>query len=232
MNPSILLVEDDPASRRLVSFLLENEGLPTVACEDAISARAQMARETPSIVVLDIMLPGEDGIAFAKHVRTQQQFNHVPLIAFSARTHSIDRYEALKAGFVNYFAKPIDPMEFVLTIKSLLNLVDGTASHDALGVGPENFRLIPEKLMVIVDGVEKPITRREVDVLKYLMERPGQVFSADQLSEAVLESGSGRERSVDAVHAHIRNLRNKLEAVPKQPVRILTMGRRGYYFAS
>ena len=227
----ILLVEDDPAIRRLVSFLLENEGFGVAAHEDAKAAREALGDEQPDLVLLDLMLPDEDGVDFGKELRGRSGYERVPILALSARDQTIDKYEAYRAGFDGYVTKPFDPLELVYSVRAFLRLASPPDEGSAPELGPDAFRLAPAKFTVVTPEGEQTLTRLETAVLHHLMKHPREVFSAEQLAETVLLSAHGHTRTVDAVHAHIRNLRTKLEKDPKDPVWVKTMGRRGYFFA-
>ena len=232
MATHIMLVEDDAAIRRLVTFLLQNEGFDVTSGEDASAARQALdTGKAPDLVILDLMLPDQDGVALGRELRQRTGFERVPILALTARDQTVDKYEAYKAGFDGYLTKPFDPLELVYSIRAFLRLASQADEGSAPEVGPEAFRLAPAKFTVTTDHGEVTLTRLETAVLLYLMRHPREVFSADQLADAVLQSAHGQARTVDAVHAHIRNLRAKLEQEPKNPVWIKTMGRRGYYFA-
>ncbi len=231
MSGNIMVVEDDPAIRRLVKFLLEQEGFAVGAHEDASAARAALSTERPDLVVLDLMLPDVDGVDLGRELRGRPGFSRVPVIALTARGQTVDKYEAYKAGFDGYFTKPFDPLELILSIRAFLRLAGQPDEAGAPELGPEAFRLAPAKFTVNTEHGEFTLTRLETAVLHFLMRHPREVYSAEQLADAVLQSAHGQARTVDAVHAHIRNLRTKLELDPKDPAWIKTMGRRGYYFA-
>ena len=231
-KPNILLVEDDPSMRRLVAFILQNEGFEVQDHPDARGARAALEGDIPDLVILDLGLPDTDGIELAAELRQRADLEKVPVLALTARDQSVDKYEAYKAGFNGYFTKPFDPLELVLSIKAFLRLTEPEAEPGTPAeLGPDEFRLYPSKFVLMVEGREVSLTRLETAVLAYLMRRPREVFSADELTEAVLESGNKKGRTTDAIHAHIRHLRAKVEADPSEPRWVMTLGRRGYYFA-
>lgn len=177
------------------------------------------------------MLPDQDGIDFGRELRSREDFERVPIVALTARDQSVDKYEAYRAGFDGYLTKPFDPIELVFSIRAFLRLASPAEEGPAPDIGPESFRLSPAKFIVSTEGGAITLTRLETAVLHYLMKHPRDVFSADELADAVLQDAHGRTRTVDAVHAHIRNLRIKVETDTKNPAWIKTMGRRGYFFA-
>jgi DNA-binding response OmpR family regulator len=230
MGHHIAIIEDDPAIRRLVTFLLSNEGFDTTAFESVQQAREAWREGFPDLLVLDLMLPDEDGLSFCRSLREAPEAGHLPVLALTARDQTVDKYEAYKAGFDGYLVKPFDPLELVYTIRAFLRLANQRDEETKTEYGPPDFRLSPARFTVTVQGAEVNLTRLETALLAHLVQRPREVYSAEALAETVLFALKGQVRTVDAVHAHIRNLRAKIEQDPKQPVWLKTMGRRGYYF--
>lgn len=230
----IMVVEDDASTRRLIEFLLENDGFKVFGFENGESALAQADDVKPDLVVMDLMMPDMDGFQLGKELRARKEFNKVPILVLTARGETVDKYEAYKVGVDGYMTKPFDSLELLYSIRAFLRL---TQQQEAKRIGGGNpievgaVRLEPSKFQVTVNGEDIQLTRMETAILHFLMEHPGQVFSADELSTRVLESLQGSGRSVDAVHAHIRNLRAKIEADAKEPRILVTMGRKGYYFS-
>jgi DNA-binding response OmpR family regulator len=230
MGHHIAIIEDDPAIRRLVTFLLTNEGFETAAYENVQQAREAWRSGYPDLLVLDLMLPDEDGLSLCRSLREAPEAGHLPVLALTARDQTVDKYEAYNAGFDGYLVKPFDPLELVYTIRAFLRLANQREDEPRGELGPATFRLSPARFTVTVNGEDVTLTRLETALLAHLVQRPREVFSAEALAETVLFAHKGQVRTVDAVHAHIRNLRSKLEPDPKHPVWIKTMGRRGYYF--
>ena len=142
------------------------------------------------------------------------------------------RASACTVNFAGARRKPFDPLELVYSIRAFLRLASQADDASAPEIGPDAFRLAPAKFTVQAEAREVTLTRLETAVLHYLMKHPREVFSAEELAETVLQGAHGHARTVDAIHAHIRNLRTKLESDPKEPTWIKTMGRRGYFFAA
>jgi DNA-binding response OmpR family regulator len=231
MSNQIMVVEDDNAIRRLLTFLLQNEGFEVTSHPDAAQARSALKGPKPNLIILDLMLPDQDGVSFAQELRQSQGFERVPVMALTARTQTIDKYEAFQAGFDSYLTKPFDPLELIFNIRALLRLASPIEETVPAELGTADCRLTPAKYHLMVEGREVLLTRLETALLAYLMRHPGQVFSAELLAERILSKGEdGEGRTVDAIHAHIRNLRSKVEADPKNPAWVKTLGRRGYYF--
>jgi DNA-binding response OmpR family regulator len=232
-DPRIMIVEDDPSAKRLLELILSSEGFRIAAFENGVEALSAIDQFRPDLVVLDLMMPEMDGIEFARNVRAKKEFDRLPLLVLTAREQRADRYEAFLAGADDYLIKPFDPMELLFRIKSALRLSspERPMQGEVVEVGP--VKLEPSKYQATIDGRSVILTKLETAILRYLMAHAGQVFSAEQLSNQISDhSANPAQRSVDAAHAHIRHLRQKLEEDPKSPKIIVTMGRKGYYFAS
>jgi DNA-binding response OmpR family regulator len=227
MSNTIMVVEDDPQARRLMDFLLTNEGFKVVWCEDGKQALARIEATNPDLVLLDLMMPNLDGIGFTQRLRELPHFHKLPVLVVTARDQQIDKYEAFQVGANAFLTKPFDPIELVLNIRSLLSLSSGSSGADVpVAIEAKGLRLDPARYLAIIGQRTIQLTKMETAVLFHLMRHPGVVFSAEQLSEAVHDTN----RSVDAIHAHIRNIRNKIESDAKRPIYVVTQGRKGYYF--
>ncbi|MNS34079.1 Alkaline phosphatase synthesis transcriptional regulatory protein SphR [compost metagenome] len=229
MDKKILLVEDDPSTRSMLSFILKGEGFEVVTATDGRAAVHQFEAEPPDLVILDMMLPEKSGFEVSRELRASGRAQKTPIVALTAKGEMTDRFQAFESGVDDFMTKPFDPQELLYRIKALLRL---TAKSDDLG--PESITagpltLYPPRLIVEVEGREVPLTRSEAALLKHFMACPRAVFSAEDLSNTVFPH---KNSTTDAVHAHIRNLRAKLEADPKNPTIIVTVGKRGYSFPS
>lgn len=230
MHSPIMVVDQDVAIRRLISFLLVNEGFEVTLHESCEAARQALDTHHPHLLIIDVVTPDE-GLILGRELRQNRKFDRVPLVALTGRDRTVDKYEAYKAGFDGCLSKPFDSLELVYALRAFLRLARQGEDLDAPELGPEGFRLSPAKFKVTLPDHVVTLTRLETAVLAYLMRHPGEVFSAEALAEAVLQGARNQTRSVDAVHAHVRNLRAKIESEPKQPLWVKTMGRRGYFFA-
>lgn len=226
MTHTIMVVEDDPQARRLIEFLLDDEGYKVAWCEDGQQALTAIDRINPDLVLLDLMMPNVDGIMFTQRLRAQPHFHKLPVLVLTARDQQVDKYEAFKVGANAFLTKPYDPLELLYNIRSLLSLATKAEMPSTVVVG--DVTLDPARYTAIVNQVSHQLTKMETAVLSHLMRHPGVIYSADELSEAVHDAN----RSVDAIHAHVRNLRNKIESNPKEPVYVVTQGRKGYFFAA
>lgn len=226
MPSNILLVEDEPDARRLLKFLLDAEGFRVVTAEDGREALDALDRDLPDLVLLDLMMPNVDGIAFTQAFRAKPEFQKTPILVVTARDQQIDKYEAYKVGANGYLTKPFDPIELLFQVRSLLSLSSKAEVPTAITLG--DVTLDPARYLAAVRGTEVQLTKMETAVLQHLMKHPGVVFSAEALSDAVHPD----HRSVDAIHAHVRHLRAKLEPDPREPRYVVTQGRKGYFFAA
>lgn len=230
MSRKLMIVEDDQAMRRLLDFLLRKEGFDVVAYEDGREALEALPVEQPDLLLLDWSLPGMNGIEVCRQIRQKNEFNRLPVLMLTVNDQPVDRLEALSTGADGYLSKPFESTELLLTIRAFLRLTEkpsGQLVPERLSA--DGLTLDPATYMVTVRGEELPLTRSETAVLQFLMTHAGSVFSADELANNIL-GPSGGVRSVDAIHAQVRNLRAKVEEDAKQPHYIVTIGRKGYSF--
>ncbi|MDR1422071.1 MAG: response regulator transcription factor [Coriobacteriales bacterium] len=206
----IYYVEDDPNIRELAIYALKQAGLSACGFSNALELYAACERELPSLILLDIMLPHEDGLQILRHLRDSRTTSETPVMMLTAKSSEYDVVVGLDAGADDYLAKPFGMMELVSRVKALLRRVDRKAAaeeeDDTLIV--ENLWVSPRQRRVVVDDTLVALTHKEFDLLQLLMENSGQVLSRDQLLNAVWgwRSGSGT-RTVDV---HIQTLRQKL----------------------
>lgn len=233
MSSKILVVEDDPTVRRLVEFVLEQDGFEVFSFAGGAAALEALDAVAPDLAIVDLMMPDIDGIEVTRQIRARSQFNKTPILVVTAKTHTVDKYEAFSAGADDYIVKPFDPLELTFRVRSYLRLTSGEAGQ---AIGPLDLgrvRLEPARYTVFIDDQEIQLTKLETAVLHYLMSHRDEVISAEQIAQRVLGQGSGAAaRSVDAAQAHIRHLRQKLESDPSQPAIIVTVGRKGYRFTA
>lgn len=230
MSSHILLIDGDPSAKRLLELLLSNEGHGTLACDSGAQALQALDKTAPDLVILDLTLPDMDGVELSRRIRAHTPSSHVPILAVTGRTHQADMYEAFLAGVDDYIPKPFDPMELMFRVRSVLRRsAQAPSTLEALDVGA--VKLEPSRFLFSVNGRQVPLTKLETKLIHHLMAQPGKVFSADQLAQVLAENRSG-QRTRDAAHAHIRHLRQKIEADPTRPAIIVTVGRKGYTFAA
>jgi DNA-binding response OmpR family regulator len=218
----ILLIEDDERIRASMTLALEDEGYAIVGLSSAEEGLEHLREHPVDVVLLDVMLPGMDGLEFCRRLRSG---SGVPVIMVTARSDSDDVVAGLEAGADDYVTKPFVARELSLRIKSLLRRAGSSGSTPRqLRVG--EIEIIPEAGEVTVSGEPVHLTRTEFRLLCELAESPGTVFSREQLLERVWGYdyfGDGR-----LVDVHVRRLRTKIEADPGRPAHLLTVRGLGY----
>ena len=221
----ILVVDDDPELRKLLSDYLTDAGFAVDLAGDGEQMRRVMARVTPDAIVMDLMLPGTDGLALTRELRASST---VPILMLSARGEEIDRVVGLEVGADDYLAKPFSPRELLARLRALLRRTQAPAASrpDTLAFGP--YRLDAEGRRVLKDGAEVDLSSAEFDLLKVLVERPGRVLSRDVLLD--LLKGYAREPFDRTVDIRVARLRRKIEPDPANPVFIRTVRGEGYLF--
>ena len=223
-GPHILLIDDDIRLRELLHKYLSENNFRVTAADNAIVARGQMKRVYFDLLVLDLMMPGENGLEFAKSIRSTNNLSRdVPILMLTAMGETEDRIGGLEVGGDDYMIKPFEPRELLLRIKSILrrvpredDLVQGKANLGAMVFDPARQELSQgDKIVGLTSG--------ESNLLKILAERPGVVFSREDLSNYLaLDSG---ERAIDV---QVNLLRQKIELDPKSPRYLQTVRGRGY----
>lgn len=224
MNGTILVVDDEPQIARLARDYLARDGFRVLTAGDGPAALAQARQEQPDLVVLDLNLPGMDGLEVC---RTLRRVSDVPVIMLTARAEETDRLIGLELGADDYIVKPFSPRELVARVRAVLRRARGAVREPAL-IRAGALEIDIEGRAVRRDGEDVALTRSEFNLLAILAQNPGQVFSREQLLERIHGVAyDGFDRSVDS---HIKNLRRKLEADPLAPRYILTVYGVGYKF--
>jgi two-component system, OmpR family, response regulator len=231
-EPHLLLVDDERDIRDPLAAYLAKNGFRVTKAENAAVARQQLAAHAIDLVLLDIMMPGEDGLSLAGFVRAT---TGIPVILLTAKAEETDRIVGLELGADDYVTKPFSPRELLARIKAVLRRSDGTArplrapDAEAYGFGPWVLKT-GERELVDAEGVSVPLSTGEYNLLLALVTHPKRVLSRDQL----LDLSQGRElaafeRSVDN---QVSRLRRKIEADPSDPKLIKTVWGGGYTFAA
>ena len=204
----ILVVEDDENIRELIVYTLNASGYEAAGCFDASEFNLAMAAQAPDLIVLDIMLPGEDGISILRRLRAAAGTRHIPVIMLTARGAEYDKVLGLDAGADDYIVKPFGVMELVSRIRAVLRRsVRQEDGGDTLACGP--LAVDKSRYRTTVAGREIPLTVKEFELLCLLLENAGRVLTRDLLLERIWGySFDGETRTVDV---HIRSLRKKLE---------------------
>ena len=225
MNELILVVDDEPKIVRLARDYLEQSGFRVLPSNDGLSALAAARQEKPDLIVLDLNLPGMDGIDVCRALRRESS---VPIIMLTARVEETDRLIGLEVGADDSISKPCSPRELVARVRAVLRRTQGEVQTPGLiRIGSLHIDLNGHRVMRQDEPVK--LTRIEFSLLATLAQHPGQTFSRAQLIQRLHGSDdSGFDRSIDA---HIKNLRRKLEDDPADPRYIQTVYGIGYKFA-
>ena len=225
MVRTVLVVDDEPLIREVVVRYLEREGYRVIECGDGETARQLVRRHNPDLVVLDVMLPGIDGLDVCRWIRTQSD---TPVILLTARGEETDRIVGLELGADDYVVKPFSPRELAVRARNVMKRSGAAPARDE--------RLVFDRLAidagsreVTKDGQPLRLTAREFDLLWFLASNPRRVFSRDHLMARVW----GYEAAMDTgtVTVHMRRLREKVEDDPSQPAHLETVWGVGYRFA-
>jgi DNA-binding response OmpR family regulator len=222
----ILVVDDDPELCKLLSDYLTDVGFVVEVAGDGEQMRRAMGRVMPDAIVLDLMLPGTDGLALTREVRAS---SNVPILMLSARGEEIDRVVGLEVGADDYLAKPFSPRELLARLRALLRRTQAATTSNAAGgfeFGP--YRLDVGGRRLLRDQAEVDLSSAEFDLLKVLSERPGRVLSRDVLLD--LLKGYERDPFDRTVDIRVARLRRKIEPDPANPVYIRTVRGEGYMF--
>lgn len=226
MTDLILVVEDEPKVAKLARDYLERGGYRVLVAGDGATALAAFRRDQPDLVVLDLNLPGMDGLDVCRAIRRESD---APIIMLTARVEELDRLIGLELGADDYISKPFSPRELVARVRAVLRRVrGGVQSPNLIQTGDLELDLKGHR--ALRGGLSIHLTRIEFDLLATLAQHAGQTLSREQLLERIHGDASvaGYDRSIDA---HIRNLRRKIEADPSDPQIIQTVYGVGYRFS-
>ena len=211
----ILFVEDEPQTVRMVRFYLEKEGFTVLAATDGPTGESAFRQEQPHLAILDIMLPGFDGLELCRRIRQQST---APILMLSARSEDTDKAIGLGIGADDYLTKPFSPMELVARVKALLRRVYhySEAPRSPVQGGPR-LQLDLASCQATLDGQPLTLTHTEFELLRVLTTNPGWAFTRSHLLQKVW--GYDDEAGEDTVTAHVSNLRHKLGPDGAQLVR-------------
>jgi len=224
MNETILVVDDETKIIKLAKDYLEQGGFRVLSEVDGISALNTTRREHPDLIVLDLMLPGMDGLDVCRAIRRESA---VPIIMLTARSEEADRLIGLELGADDYVTKPFSPRELVARVRATLRRAQGKVYTPGV-IRAGGLEIDLERHRASLDGEAIHLTRYEFTLLSALVQHSGQVLSRTQLQDKMYGTAAlGVDRSVDA---HIKNLRRKIETDPSKPTYILTVYGIGYRF--
>jgi two-component system alkaline phosphatase synthesis response regulator PhoP len=225
MNELILVVDDEPKIVKQARDYLEQGGFRVAVAGDGTTALAQARHERPDLVVLDLNLPGMDGLDVCRALRRESD---VPIIMLTARVDETDRLIGLELGADDYITKPFSPRELVARVRAVLRRVRGGIRQPGL-IRAGDLEIDLHGYRVSRGGETIHLTRSEFNLLAVLAQHPGQTFSRAQLLDRLHGVAyEGFDRSIDA---HVKNLRRKLEPDPAEPQYVLTVYGIGYKFA-
>ncbi|OGB91932.1 MAG: DNA-binding response regulator [candidate division NC10 bacterium RIFCSPLOWO2_02_FULL_66_22] len=223
---TILVVEDEPDIADLVKYHLEKAGLPARVVADGKQALDLILREQPDLVVLDLMLPGLDGLELCRRLRGAPATRGIPVIMLTAKTEEVDRIVGLEMGADDYVPKPFSPRELVARVKAVLRRTAAPREPSESPVTVGDVCLDPARHEVTKGGQPVFLSAMEFRLLEFFLRHRGRVYSRTHLLDHVW----GQDRFVEprTVDVHIRRLREKVEDDPQRPTLILTVRGVGY----
>jgi len=226
LKQTVLVVEDDPLIRDLVTIYLERNGYDVVQASDGEEAQQVFLTHHPCLIILDLMLPNMSGEEFCSWVRQQTQ-NEVSIIMLSAKSQVKDKIAGLKMGADTYVTKPFDANELMAHVEAVLRRTGQFCQRIVF----DGLCMMPRKGEVLLYDQAIKLTKVEFELLYFLMQHPNRVFSREQLVGQIYaqDEQSILERTIDA---HIKKLREKIEAIPSEPERIQTVRGMGYKFVA
>jgi two-component system alkaline phosphatase synthesis response regulator PhoP len=223
---TVLVVDDEPQIVQVVRDYLEHGGFAVITAGDGLTAMRVARTQHPDLVILDLGLPGLDGLDVTRSLRRD---GAVPIIMLTARGDESDKLVGLELGADDYLTKPFSPKELVARVRAVLRRVEGLATAaDLIRVGDDVEVDVPQ-MRVTVSGRQIELTLTEFQLLSTMARQPGRIFTRAQLLDAV--HGVVVESYERAIDAHIKNIRRKIEPDPRSPRYLLTAYGVGYRFA-
>jgi DNA-binding response OmpR family regulator len=223
---TILVVDDEPEIVRLVRDYLEHSGFAVVTAADGAAALQLARTRRPDLVVLDLGLPGLDGLDVTRELRRS---GAVPIVMLTARGDESDKLVGLELGADDYLTKPFSPKELVARVRAVLRRTEGAAQRAAVVRVGDEITLDSHRMEVTVAGRHVDLTSTEFDLLMTMARQPGRVFTRAQLLDAI--RGVAVDSYERAVDAHIKNIRRKIEPDPRAPRYLTTVFGVGYRVA-
>lgn len=219
----VLVVDDEESLLTIIRYALEEAGYDVATAVDTAQAAQLMAGFKPDLMILDIMLPGQSGLEFAREVRGESD---VPIIMLSARGEEVDRILGLELGADDYVTKPFSPRELVSRVRAHLRRAEAQPARRTPALQVKDLRIDPESHQVFMKDKPIHLTNSEFQILSLLARSPGKVFSRAAILNHMWNGGFvGDERTVDV---HIHNIREKIEPNPQKPEYLLTVRSLGY----
>ena len=218
----IWCVEDDSGIRDIELYALNSAGFETRGFEDGLSCLEALKEERPNLMILDVMLPGMDGMELLSHMKSTVEYKDIPVILVTAKGQEYDRIHGLELGADDYIVKPFSVMEMVARVKAVLRRIQPAQKENLLQVAGVIMNL--EEYTVSVDGARVSLTHKEFELLRLFLTNPGRVYSREQLFNQVWKYDYiGDSRTLDS---HIRSLRHKLNGYGKCIETVRSVGYR------
>ena len=222
MRQKILIAEDEADIRNILKLYLESENFQVIEAPDGSTALAAAREQKPDLAILDVMMPGMDGLALTRALR---QYSDIPILILSAKSQDNDKILGLNLGADDYIAKPFNPLEVLARVKALLRR---SGRSMTASINLNGLELNRETCSLTKNGTPVQLTPTEFRLLSVLMGSPGRIFTKVQLSEAI--NGEYFESDDNTIMVHISKLRDKIEDTPRKPERLVTVRGLGYKF--
>ena len=227
--PLIYIVDDEPHIRHLAAVGLKDAGFETAEFSDGAVLLHAVNQKQPDAILLDWMMPGQDGLSVLKTLRQNAATRPIPILMMTARSDEVDRVLGLELGADDYVTKPFSLKELAARVRAVIRRQEYLAAPEAQTLSGGGLELDYSRRRVLKNGEPVELTQREFELLYTLMKTPGRVFTREMLLDTVWKVDFyGDTRTVDV---HVRYLRQKLEEEPDNPKRILTVRGVGYRFA-
>ena len=231
MGKSILIIEDNRELAQLLELHLRDLSFKVNIAFDGVSGVAKAVADEYDLIILDLMLPGLDGLEICKRLRSHPSY--VPILMLTSKSSEMDRVIGLELGADDYVTKPFSIMELMARVKAIIRRVESMKNHETEGVSDNitagNMVIDIEKRSVTLNTEPVDLTMKEFDLLLHFAQHPGRVYTRSQLLDHVW--GYSHEGYEHTVNSHINRLRSKIEDDPAQPCYILTVWGVGYKFA-
>jgi len=226
MKEKILIVDDEKDIVKMLDYNFKKEGYRMVACNDGEDALDLAAKEHPDLIILDLMLPGVDGLEVCKILKKESKTASIPIIMLTAKTQEADKILGLELGADDYVTKPFSPRELIARVKAVLRRIhEKDKLPEVLKIG--DLRIDFSKILVYVKDKPVALTAKEFELLKTLIKANGRVLSRDYLLDTIWGFDHAMEIQTRTVDVHIRTLRKKLKTAAG---RIITVKNYGYRF--
>jgi len=225
----ILVVDDDRDVAQSIELALRRRGFRVILAATGVDALKTLRRHRPDLVILDVLMPGMNGLEVCHRLRSDTNLADLPIIFLTARGQEKDRIEGLRAGADDYMPKPFNLEELILRVKAVLRRANRELTQERPNVLRVSGLNLDTRTFEVSTAEKKAVllTPTEFDLLYHLMLHAGQVFSSERLLQEVWDFPYDTG-STDLVRAHIKNLREKIEADPRNPIYVKTVPRHGY----